>query len=98
MIPYFDELDFLYNHRIQRYPTLHNINKNTASTIKATGVLIINKGNEVVIKEKLKYPLSIRANLFSVSFPCFFNHPRPATIPIKTMKLNTTSKLIACFI
>lgn len=87
---HFDELIWRYSHRIHGYPIVQNTNKKKMSIIMVTLILICNKGSEVVREEKLKYPVNIKATLFSANFPCFFcHHLIPPIKPINKKALNT---------
>ena len=90
----FVEVNWLYNQRIQGYPIGQIINKNMISTIRVTRLLIVIKGIEGVIKEKLRYPANIKAILFAVSLLPFCILRKPTINPSKIMKLNTIIKFI----
>src|SRR5215510_10024603 len=93
---HFDELNCLYSQRANGYSIPHNADKKTISINTVSRGKAINNGSEVVKKEKLKYPVNINANPFSVSLPCLFcHHLIPATNPSKHMKLNPIIKSMA---
>lgn len=95
---FLEEANCLQSQQIHGYPIPHNNNKNIIS-MNITFGKTINKGSEVVMKEKLKYPFNITANHFSVTTPCFFPHRFiPTTNPIRQMTLNTIIKSIVCSI
>lgn len=56
----------------------------------------MNKGIDVVMNEKLKYPFNGLARLFSFNLPCSLIRRRTATKPIKSMKLNTMIRFMVC--